>query len=322
MKKERKSRYCNKQSYETYDGQDTRYYGLWKSGKKNELKVKIDPKRIQEVTNIRFSEEQLAIINKRRSHYFYPTKPQYFSYHCNEFCVAVLEIKEKWEKHFKPLIEKAVERIEKPQELTPGDCDLLNCGILEADEANSWANYNNMIRDYRYKKECLDVVVSLYAQFIHLFASQVEAITVKILTEEKAVTDRFDRNSLYGTAVGKEKTIKELPSFKYYDKLYCIWNFIKHNSLSTYEKLKENYSECLDSETYQQGYLAIHYLNLTDELIIELMDGCAEFFKEYCELVFGEKYDEAQWNYGAWFVDEVYDTIELIYNPLGIPSYL
>lgn len=322
MKKERKSRYCNRPSYEIYDGNDTRYYGLWKSGKGKDLKVKIDPKRIQEVTNIRFSEEQLAVINKRKSHYFYPAKPQYFSYHCNEFCSSIEEIKGKWEKHFKPLITKAVERIEKPRELTLGDCDLLMCGILEPDEANSWANYNNIMRDMKYKKECIDVVVSLYAQFLHLLASQIEAITVKILTEEKAVTDRFNRESLYGTAIGKKKSVSELPSFKYYDKLYCIWHFIKHNSLSTYEKLQKKYPECLSSDPYQQGFLAIHYLNMTDELVVELMDGCIKFFKEYCELVFGEKYEDAQWNYSYWFLNEVYDSIDLIYNPMGIPSYI
>lgn len=322
MKRERTSRYCKNKEFDRYSYRDTRYYGVFAYGKGNDLRVKVDPKRFQKSTYMKFTPEQAAVINKRKSHYFYPSKPQYFSYHCNAFCSSIEEIKGKWEKHFKPLITKAVERIEKPRELTPGDCDLLMCGIIEPDEANSWVNYNNIMRDYKYKRECIDVVISLYAQFIHLFASQVEAITVKILTEEKAVTDRFDRNSLYGTAVGKGKTIKELSSFRYYDKLYCIWNFIKHNSLSTFEKLKESYSECLDSETYQQGYLAIHYLNLTDELIVELMDGCIMFFKEYCELVFGEKYEDAQWNYGDWFLEKVKDTIESFDNPLGIPSYI
>ena len=35
--------------------------------------------------------------------------------------------------------------------------------------------------------------------------------------------------------------------------------------------------------------------------MIELLDGCAEFFKEYCDCVYGEKYDEAQWNYVKYF---------------------
>ena len=103
---------------------------------------------------------------------------------------------------------------------------------------------------------------------------------------------------------------------------YCIWHFIKHNSFSTYEKLKEKYPETLHKAEYQQGNLAIHYLNVSDELISELMNGCTEFFKEYCQLVFEENYAEAQWNYGQYFLSQVSDTIEGFVNPLGLPSYI
>ncbi len=322
MKKERNARYKNQKSFDSYTYTDTRFYGLWAFGKGVELQTKLDPKRFQKSTFNDFSPEQLKVINQRKSHYFHPAKPQYFSYHCNEFCSTIRNIKENWDKHFKPLIEIAVEKVNKPRTLTPGDCDLMMCGILEPDEANTWANYNNLINDMRYKEECIDVVVSLYSQFIHLLASQIEAITVKILTKEKAVTDRFDRKSLYATAVGKGKTVEELPSFKFYDKLYCIWHFIKHNSLSTYERLHERYPDTLIQTKYQQGDLAIHYLNVSDELISELIDGCISFFKEYCSLVFEEDYDEAQWNYGQYFLDIVYDTIDGFVNPLGIPSYI
>ena len=46
------------------------------------------------------------------------------------------------------------------------------------------------------------------------------------------------------------------------------------------------------------------------------------FFKEYCELVYKENYDEAQWNYGRYFLDLVDEQIELITNPLGLPWYI
>ncbi len=324
MKKERNSRMANIAKYEDYEIYDTRYYGLWKSGKGDELKVKIDPKRFQKSTYTTFSKDQLVIINRRRSHYFYPAKPQYYSYHCNEFCDTITHIQKKWTEHFKPLIDLALKRISEPEHLTPGDCDLFMCGILEADEAQTWANFNNMRRRYEYENECYDLVANLYAQFLHLLASRIEAITVKVLTEENALKDHFDRNALYATAVGKRCKIEELPSFEFYDKLYCIWNFIKHNSQSTYEKLHEKHPEVFykHAEKYTQGDLAIHYLNLSDELVKELIDGSIAFFKEYCELVFGESYAEAQWNYGRYFYDIAQDSIEMITNPMGIPSYI
>lgn len=322
MKKQRKSRYCNQKSFDTYPYTDTRYYGVWKNGIGADLKVKIDPKRFQKSTYTQLTDEQLFVINRRKSHYFYPTKPQYYSYHCNFFCDAIKDISKQWTMHFRPLITLAIERIKKPSELTPGDCDLYSCGILEPDEANTWANYNNTRNVMNYNDECISVVVSLYAQFLHLLASQIEAVTVKILTAENAVTAHFDRRVLYGTAVGKAIPVERLPSFKFYDKLYCIWNFIKHNSLSTYDKLKEKYPETLRKREYQQGNLAIYYLNVSDDLIFELMTGCTEFFKEYCQLVFDENYKEAQWNYSQYFLSRVSAAIEEIDNPLGLPDYI
>ena len=271
MKKERKSRYCNRMDYEKYGENDTRYYGLWKHGQGSELVVKLDPKRFQKTTGHILTEQQLAVINARSSHYFQPRKAQYFSYHCNVFFQAIKEMKEKWEQHFKPLILIAQDNIQKPRELSIGDSDLLCCGIIDPDEAQTWANYTNFRNSAEYNSKRTDIVVSLYAQYLHLFASRIEAVTVQILTKEKAVTDRFDRNSLYGTAVGKERAVEDLPSFHHYDKLYCIWNFIKHNSLSTFDKLRERYPEALRSTKYHQGDLAIYYLDISDQLVLELM---------------------------------------------------
>lgn len=150
-------------------------------------------------------------------------------------------------------------------------------------------------------------------------ASQIEAVTVLVLSKQNAMRDRFDRNTLYATAVGREKKVHELPSFKYYDKLYCLWNFIKHNSISTYEKLCSVYPELIyENVEYKQGFLACHIVKFSDELILELLSGCDSFFKEYCELVYKENYDEAQWNYGRYFLDIVDEQIELITNPLGL----
>ena len=117
--------------------------------------------------------------------------------------------------------------------------------------------------------------------------------------------------------------IQELSSFNYYDKLYCLWNFIKHNSKSTYEKLKESHPKLLvDGIEYKQGQPAYGIINFSDELILDLLNGCRAFFKEYCSLVFDEDYEEAQWNYGTYFLDIIKDCQDAILNPFGLPFYL
>ena len=324
MKRERTSRYCKNKEFDRYSYRDTRYYGVFAYGKGNDLRVKVDPKRFQKSMYKALTPEQTAVINKRKSHYFYPDKPQYSSYFCNLFCYVIEESKEVWEKHFKPLMRIAQGMVEKPNELTPGDCDLFNCGILEADEANSWATFNNIMNSSRYRAECAALKISLYAQFLHQFASQIEAITVKVLDMCKLDKEaEFNRNRFYDFATGRGVNVKELPSFKYYDKLYCVWHFIKHNSVTTINKLNDKYPEVLyQPDLYRQGDLAVNYLKLTDELVYELIDGCDSFFKECCEAVFHENYEQAQWNYGDWFLKKVKDTIASFDNPLGIPSYI
>ena len=153
-------------------------------------------------------------------------------------------------------------------------------------------------------------------------ASQIEAVTVLVLSKQNAMRNRFDRNTLYATADGRDKKVDELPFFEYYNKLYCLWNFIKYNNISTYKKLRSAYPELIyENVEYKQGFPGFHIVKFSDELIVELLNGCYSFFKEDCELVYKENYDEAQWNYGRYFLEIVDEQIELITNPLGLPWY-
>ncbi len=317
------SHYLTKADYEKFDLSDTRYYGLFYIGDKNKRQIKLDPKRFRFSIRHEFTKEQLAIINSRQTHYFYPSKEEYFDFHCNKFQSEIADIKEYWEKHFKPLIKYAKQKVKKPKELSIGDCDLMMCGILEPDEANMWANFENMKNEMRYNQECAMVVGSMYAQFVHHMASTIESVTVAVLTIEKSIGDHFDRNTLYGTSVNSGKSVKDLPSFTWYEKLYALWNFIKHNSKSTYDKIKICYPQALiEGREYEQGVLAACVVAFSDDMIVELLNGVSTFFKEYCELVFHEKYDEAQWNYSRYFTNIVHDEIELYTNPLGLPDYI
>lgn len=316
MKKDRSNQKLTKADFEKFAYHDTRFYGLFYTKTDNGIKVKIDPKRMRSTVGHTLSDEQMKIINKRRTHYFYPKKSEYEDYCCNMFADRIRDLQNYWEEHYKKLITYAKKRIEKPKEAMLGNNMLFMQGIAEYDEAVMMSNWENMKNQYEYTEKCFEVVTSLYASFIHQMASQIEAVTVLVLSKQKAMRDRFDRNTLYATAVGKDKKVDELPSFKYYDKLYCLWNFIKHNSFSTYEKLRSVYPELICGKVeYKQGFPAFRVINFSDELIIELLDGCDSFFKEYCELVYKENYDEAQWNYGRYFLNIVKEQIELITNP-------
>lgn len=322
MKRERYSRNKDKNLYlklDKYcDVRDMRYWGLFDANKKG-INLKIDPKRFQKALCFKFDENQLKIINNRKTHYFLPKKIYWQDYNCNIFQYEIDEIKKYWLKHFKELINREVNRIKKPQELMPGDYYNLQCGISGTGAAQAWANWQNMKNKQIYINECSSLISCLYAQFLHYMTSRIEAITIKVLTTNKIIKDRFDRKEFYKTLKSKEIAMEQMEYFSYYDKLYCIWNFIKHNSFSTFKTLNDRYPELIYcADKYQQGDLAIYFLKFSNELIEDLLNGIEKFFKEYCKIVFDEDYDEAQWNYSDYFIERANDEIESITNPLGL----
>ncbi len=317
MKKERKTKHLNQTSYENFSYEDTRYYGLWIRGKGETLETKIDPKRFQSAARYTFQQHQLEVINNRTSHYFHPAKTHYHDYCCNHFVDELRDIKKDWIENFKPLIDVAVKRIEKPRQLYPGDYSNLQMGISSSIAAEAWARQANWKNAQEYRVKVAEIVHGLYSQFIQQMASRVEAITVKTLTDHGMIDDHFDRNILYG-GINKNTPVRALPHFSSHDKLYCIWNFLKHNSSSTYKSLKDRFSEVVIEEEFEQGQAALYYVKFSEELILDLIDGCSEFFKEYCALIFNEDYSQAQWNYHYYFYNIVRDGIECLVNPLGL----
>ncbi|MDE5978074.1 MAG: hypothetical protein K2G70_06410 [Turicibacter sp.] len=301
--------------------EDTRYYGIFLYGnkKQGQRRIKVDPKRYQKKIN-KLSPAQLNEINKRHHHYFYPAKKAYLDYNCNIFLGEIKDIKSDWYNTYKALIQREQERIKKPKEVVPADDYNFMCGITDYEESSSWAFMTNLRNSIKYKREVNKIVGSLYSQFFHQMASRIEAITVYVLSRNGKNVEHFDRNALYDYA-GVHDTARNFFNYSFHDKLYCIWHFIKHNSLSTYNKLKSKYPEILVEAEFKQGYLAYTYVKFSENLILELLNGCGEFFKEYCQCVYHENFEEAQWNYDDYFLNPVDEEIQLLRDPFGLSNY-
>ncbi|MDR2046788.1 MAG: hypothetical protein LBP79_02640 [Clostridiales bacterium] len=267
---------------------------------------------------------------KRTEHYFIPAKDDYYDYNCNIFSDAITQIQDEWQKENKPLIDRAIKEIKDAEY----EWDNM-CGVLENDEAMMNSSFLQRRAQGEVEAKRKRLYLSLYAQFFHQMVSKIEAVTVAVITRNDGYDgDRFDRNVLYAfgarAATTEQERIKELKGFSEYDKLYTIWHFIKHNSKSTYEAVLNLCPEILQKDPwnekelrkYKQGDLAIFYIHFTNELIEQLLDGVKTFFKEFCRLVFGEDYDEAQWNYTKYFMKQVNSEIDGIRNPLGLPWWI
>jgi hypothetical protein len=84
--RKRKDGPCKKHDKYDYTIEDTRAYGLYThNGNGKGRWVKIDPKKFQKENGVEFTEQQLQVINKRRTHYFQPSKDNYDDYYCNHF---------------------------------------------------------------------------------------------------------------------------------------------------------------------------------------------------------------------------------------------
>ena len=131
-----------------------------------------------------------------------------------------------------------------------------------------------------------------------------------------------------------ENKIRSLSHFESFDKFYSIWNFTKHNSPSTYKKIKKNWPELLYSKEkdswftldFPSEHLAIEYLKINDKFITSLFDPLLEFYYEFCELCYGEPKHHSLWDYDDYFLDivdeHIKDEKELIENPMGLPWWL
>ena len=296
------------------------YYGLfYVDGGRKSGHVAIDPKRMNFKLGHPFTKHQMEVMNNRKTTYFHPLKKKYLDYYVNNFVNVTKELKSEFKNIYIPIIKQTLENINnKKKKYGPGDVDLFMSGIYDYDEACMSASMATFRQDIAIDEEKYDAYITLLANFFHNMASRIEATSVLIYSKMNPKMKRWSRDKLYDNINNKELSSRDLPSFKYHDKLYLIWNFIKHNNSDTYESLKKDYPDVLTDERYEAGAPAKYYVKLNEKLINELLNGVEKYFIEWCELNRDENYYEAQWNYEEYFKNLVYDEIGLLRNPLGL----
>ena len=340
MKKENKVIRFNYSKLEKKYGLDyilhKEYYGLFiKKGR-----LKIDTKRLLSILPNRFNEH---CDFKRNTVYFVPFKKCKKDYAMNYFFEQIDNAKKVWfdqKDTYKKIIEKYMKK--EFSKKAPNYDGLMHCGILEADEwqsANMMAEYIHSIETSNKISDKINSIKStLYLETIHQIASKVEHAMMLTMEKNGYKGDRCGRLDIYKFMDGRigdsELKIKKLPHYNDFDKFYSIWNFVKHNSKSTYDKIDRNWPELLRKKgeeidfefDFPSEHLAIEYLKLSDKFITNMLDQLLEFYYEFCELCYQEPKYFCLWNYDEYFINIVNEEIkskwEDIYNPLGLPPWL
>jgi hypothetical protein len=319
MKRNSNSQGFDPSAYGSLGETDTRYYGVFLKGRDENQYTLIDPIRYRKICGL--SEEMKSVMDKRIGPFFRPAKKRHFDYNVNFMLSELSKIRRQWEKTNKPMIDCILSEI-CGKSYAPYDDDLAMGGILEPDEAAINANMKTLVSHQKAEAERTPLYYSLYAQFFHQMVSQIEALFLKTLTINGYEGDKFNRNVLYAFKSSNQEKIRSLKGFAEYDTMYAIWNFLKHNSLSTFNDLKKLSPDTLRESGYIQGELACFYVNLDDRLIDTILSGVEQFIKEYCRLVFKEDEREALWNSEEYFRMVVCNKIEETQNPLGIPWWV
>lgn len=296
------------------------YYGLfYVDGGRKSGRVAIDPKRMKQMIYHAFNKHQLKVMSNRNITYFHPVKIKKNDYIVNNFVNVTSELKREFNEIYIPIIKDSIKNINnEKKKYTPGDVSNFTSGIYDYEEACISANIATWRQNNQINEKMYDVYITLLSQFFHNMASRIEAVSVSIYSKLNPKMKRWSRDKLYDNVNNKQISSRELPSFKYHDKLYLIWNFIKHNNYDTYENLKRDYPEVLYDEKYEAGNDAKYYIKLDEKLIDELLNGVEKYFIEWCEVNVDENYEDAQWNYDDYFKGLVFDAIEDARNPLAI----
>lgn len=300
---------------------DTRYYGVFIDKKHGRCKIKIDVKRY--CKKIGLSEAQLKIVKNRKTHYFMPTKQEFNDYNCNQLVSFVNEIRLEWNKRYALIIEDIMDSVQLKKSI-PADDDLFLCGVWDYDEAAAVSAMHNFRIEKQEQRIKTELYMNLNAQFFHQMVSKITAKIYSVLISNGFERKQFNRNDLYDFKGNDPSEVQKLRGFDSYEKMYLIWNFIKHNSVKSFEALKSKYSQVLlqtnNKIIYRDGDPAYQYIAFSKEMVDDMLSGVGEFFKKYCQLTFGEDYQRAQWDYEKYFLDKAKGEIETITNPLSIPN--
>ena len=270
--------------YNGFPEEDTRHYGVFIRGPADRRHLEIDLRRYEEFFELTGSMKTHEKATNGEP--LVPARRHYLDYQINLVSAVINDIHTEWIDN-KTMIHVALDRIQ-PKQYEPYADDLAASGIIDFDEAQLNATIRSVFSEQRVISRRSKLSSSLYAQFFHQMAARIEALTTKMLANSGYDQDSFARNVLYTFGGHTEETVSRIEGFAEYDRLYAIWNFIKHNNRSVYRKVKEHYPDTLTDTVYAQGDLACYYVKFSDDLVESLLHGVELFLKGYCRDVLSE----------------------------------
>lgn len=247
MKKQRKVIRFDYTKLETE--QDYRFWGIHpKAGR-----LHIDTKRYQKIILDRGFNEFIhdGMLVNRTTPYFIPEKIKQHDYKINLFKDFLHDLKEDWFYEYKPVFEKIK---------TPGEVQqnvrLAELSYMSSSEDYDLADEAGFMAMIKRMPKYDEIIHSLYIQFIQKICIEVNRYILLVCVELGYKSRDFDFNSFLKFSDGLTHNkngikIESLRGFNAYNLLNKINNFLKHNTVASYEKIRRYYPKNVRS-VYQK----------------------------------------------------------------------
>lgn len=303
--------YSKYESNTRWDSDSLKEYEFWgmhpKSGR-----IHIDTKRYAKACEMIGIKDFMpeGMFANRSTPYFIPAKQHKHDYVINIFNDLLNNFQRDWEMEYKPIFNM----IKTPKEVYESTRLSEIAYTSNVDDLEE-IEFNSMMSSIKREKKYVHIIQSLYCQFINKLAIETDRIMLIVMCKLGYKGNDFRLDSFLKFSDGlardkKGKKIENLDEYDSYNLLNKINNFLKHNSISSYRKLKRKFPENVASKEnktanveYENGMFAGDWIILKDDYIDDLLKKLRKFFKSYCKEIVKENVDDAEWNYDDYFIN-------------------
>ncbi len=285
---------------------DLKYWGIHpKNGR-----LHIDTKRYklasEEVGITEYLPE--GLFKNRSTPYFVPTHVKRHDYKVNIFKDLINGLKEDWFGEYKEVFKLIKTPSQVQQDVRLNEM-MFTSSADDLDSIDETAFFAMIRRSSKYS----EIINSLYHQFLQKVCIEVNRYMLIVVNELGYKSKDFDMASFYKFSDGliKDKSqskIETFPKYNAFKMLNMINNFLKHNSVEAYEKLKKSFPKNVRSiengnadSNYVNGMYAGDWIVIKENYIDEIFDKLIIFFSEYCRRILKENIEESDWNYDDYF---------------------
>ena len=301
------------------------YYGFHLK----EGRYHIDTKRLKKL-KLDYCFPKEIFTTARNTHYFIPKYKYVNNWGINILLDQLNKLSTDWNEEYKYAISKIITPREVEENVRLNELSMSSCSD-DLDQIHEDAFFAGIHRQKKYE----EVIKSIHLQYLQkIFAEFFRALLITIKDRGYEQNEDFSVEKLYSYVQNKfsiehkrANPLFKLPHFRHFDVLNKIDNFLKHNTVRSYNALANNPFE-KDEELknfqstfvytakdtklkYESGMYAGNWLKIGPEFVDQTINNLREFSKEFCELMYNENSIEASWNSDEYLIDVLRN--EIIY---------